>query len=47
MPTYEVFYTDQSGKHLSTTVEAPTRDEAADIVLDEQDADTIDEINEV
>lgn len=46
MPTYEVCYTDQSGKHLSTTVEANNRDEAADIVFDEQDADTVDEITE-
>lgn len=47
MPTFEVCFTDSGGKRHITTVEANSRDEAADAVFDEQDADTVDEVNEI
>ena len=46
MPHYEVTYTDSKGDTHVTTVLALTRDAAADYVMDNYDADCIDDVRD-
>lgn len=47
MPKFQVIYTDDKGKERSTTVTADNCDKAAEMVMDEQGCNCIEEVEKI